>query len=147
MKIEDGRNSFYQWDQGQRILMEDHPTGVEVHFAIQPRHALDAIRCETKTAWVTESYEENGKVWANVPNQLLQIPGELVAYVYIESATHSETIASQSFMVYARPRPADYVFTESEIRHWDQLDERIAVLERTLTENMVSSYDGTVEVK
>ena len=92
MIIEDGRNGFYQWDQGQRLLLEQNPAGVEVHFAIQPLNPLDALHCDLHSAMVVESYEEYGYVFANIPDRLLQIAGELKAYLYTEDSKTSHTV-------------------------------------------------------
>lgn len=145
MKIDDTREYFYQWDSGQRIILESYPAGVEVHFTLTPRTAYDALRC--KTALVVKSYEENGKVYADVPNRLLQVAGKLIAYVYMENATRGQTMLCNAFPIIARPRPADYVFTEQEIMRWDALDERITKLEKASeVGGFVPVYTGEAEV-
>lgn len=145
MKIEDGRSYFYQWDMGQRLLMENCPAGVEVHFAVTPRSAFDAVRCDT--ALVTESYEENGKIYANIPDRLLQAAGKLTAYIYTETNGEGHTVTCSTFTVLPRPRPADYVFTEGEIKRWEALDARIAELEKAMEDGVAAAvYTGEVEV-
>ncbi len=130
MIIEDGRSGFYQWDQGQRIMIENYPAGVEVHFSIKPLRALDAFECDLHLAMVVESYEEYGYVFANIPNRLLQVAGELKAYIYTEESENSHTAQCCTFNVLPRLRPADYVYTETQIKRWEDLDDRLEVLEK-----------------
>lgn len=128
MKTEDGRSCFYQWDVGQRIVIEDCPAGTEMHFALKPRSTFDAIKCQSQTALVVESYEENGNVYADVPNLLLQTAGTLYVYIYPSEGDRAHTEREESFRIAPRPRPADYVYTEDEIKRW-------ATLEKTISEN------------
>ena len=139
MKIEDGRSCFYQWDVGQRILMEECPAGVEVHFAVTPVSAFDTVRCDT--ALVVESYGENGKIYANIPDRLLQVAGKMAVYVFVEADAEGHSALCGTFTVLPRPRPADYVFTEGEIKRWEALDARIKALE--MNNGVISPGTGT----
>ena len=127
MTIDNERSCFYQWDIGQRLLMDECPAGVEVHFAVIPRKALDTVRCES--ALIAESYAENEKIYADVPNCLLQVSGELKVYLFDRDDNKGYTVLSKTFSIIPRPRPVDYIFTESEIKRWEALDQRIMAIE------------------
>lgn len=98
--IQDGRSKFYQWDKGRKLIVKDS-TISEVHFS------NGVVGC----ALVCETYTEDGKTFANVPNILLT--SDLPVAVYAYSADYTKH--SARFKVHSRPKPADYVYTETEI--------------------------------
>jgi hypothetical protein len=98
--IQDGRSKFYQWDKGRKLIVKDS-TISEVHFS------NGVVGC----ALVCETYTEDGKTFANVPNILLT--SDLPVAVYAYSADYTKH--SARFKVHPRPKPADYVYTETEI--------------------------------
>lgn len=115
LKIEDGRLSFYQWDLNQRLVI-DNPSIIEVHYT----NAL------TSPALVCEVYEENAIRYANVPNILLQTDWTIKAY----GCCDDYVIEAETFIVNTREKPADYVYTETEIKRYDDLEKRIDNLEQ-----------------
>lgn len=120
-KIPDGRKRFWQWDQGQRLSCDGLEAGVEVHFA---HHNAVA------GALVLETYQEDGTVYVDVPDELLRVGGKMTVYVYLEHGSEGHTAYRQSFTVQARQKPEDYVYTPSEVKRWDELDARVAALEQ-----------------
>ena len=114
-KIFDGRDSFYQWDLNRRLIVSD-PTIKEVHFCNRTDDC--SLVCET--------YAENGVVYADVPNILLQTAWRIRAYGYDGNATLHE----ESYDVIPRTKPADYVYTETEVLQWNQLVERVDEIEK-----------------
>lgn len=115
MRIEDGRLSFYQWDINQRLIIEDEKIE-EVHFS-------NAI---TKPALVCDVYVESGVRYANVPNILLQTDWTLKAYGCCDECVRD----AESYIVNPREKPADYVYTETEVKTFSALEERIEELEK-----------------
>lgn len=113
--IEGGRSCFYQWDVDQRLIVE-HEDVTEVHFA-------NAV---TDPALVCEVYEENGQRYANVPNILLQQSYDISAFCCCAECVRLRT----TFDVVPRARPADYVYTETEVLQYSNLDARIRELEQ-----------------
>lgn len=113
-KIETGRKSFHQWDVNQRLIIDD-PLITEVHFANTP--AGEAL--------VVEVYEEGGKRYANVPNILLQNAWTMRVYGCCEDCVRRRAV----FQVVGREKPADYVYTETEVRSYEALADRIKALE------------------
>lgn len=115
LSIEGGHSRLYQWDVGQRLAVSSGAI-VEVHFdnaAISP-------------ALVCEVYEENGKRYADIPNILLQQARPIRAYGCCDRRVRDMLICQ----VERRERPADYVYTETEVKNYDDLERRIEYLER-----------------
>lgn len=113
LKIYDGRTEFYQWDINQKLIVSD-PTITEVHFCNQTEEC----------SLVCEVYEEDGKRLVNVPNVLLQDNWPIKAYAYCDC-----TKASITFEVKSRSKPDDYVYTETEVRNWQEILRRLNEIE------------------
>jgi hypothetical protein len=99
-KIHDGRTNFWQWDTKQKlIVLDDRIT--EVRFSNRNmEHSKRRI-----------VYKDNDGVRVcNVPDILLQLPKNLVAYACIKQDDGSvSTIKSVKFAVARQPIPADYI--------------------------------------
>lgn len=74
-KIYDGRQQFYQWDIGRKIIVDVDVS--QVHFT----------NLALKTSLVSETYNENGLTVANVPNVLLQKDLRIDVYAYDKNYT------------------------------------------------------------
>lgn len=109
ISIEGGRSCLYQWDINQRLRV-DHPDVTEVHFS----------NTRTQPALICEVYEEDGARYANIPNILLQQPLSLLAHGCCGECVHAELI----IRVVARAKPADYVYTETELLSFEKLMHR-----------------------
>ena len=114
IKIYNGREHFFQWDLNQKVII-DEPTATEVHFCNRTDDC----------SLVCEVYEEDGRRVANVPNILLQQDWDIRVYIYCSDYTKIE----KRFVVARRSKPADYVYTETEIKSLDSLDNRVCNLE------------------
>ena len=110
-KIYDGREHFWQWDLNQKLIVED-PTINEVHFS----------NCADKDSLPIEVYEENGLRLANVPNILLQEDLKIKVYAYSVDHTKHEAW----FYVTTKSKPADYVYTETEVKDYNSLLDKIS---------------------
>lgn len=109
-KILDGRNYFYQWDIDRQIIVND-PTITEVHFC--NRTDVCSLVVEVKDGI------------ANVPNKVLQSGFKVRVFGYDGKATLHEA----TFEVKARTKPFDYVYTETEIKHYEDLERRLDKIE------------------
>lgn len=107
--IEGGRGSLYQWDIDQRLIVE-HDEVTEVHFS---NNLVDP-------ALICEVYEEGGLRYANVPNILLQQPNTLLVHGCCEECVRE----SVRLRVIPRAKPADYVYTETELLTFEKLQQR-----------------------
>lgn len=109
-KIVDGRECFYQWDTNRQIAVDD-PTITEVHFCNRVDNCSLVVEVVDGVA--------------NVPNVILQYGFKLKVFGYDGEATMHE----QEFEVKARTKPSDYVYTETEIKRFDDLNKRIDRIE------------------
>lgn len=114
-KIYDGRNQFYQWDIDRKLIVEDAEI-TEVHFCNRTDDC--SLVCET--------YVEDGLTVVNVPNVLLQEDWRINVYAY----NRNYTKFTKQFDVVKRSKPADYVYTETEIKNYDDLVARVDQIEQ-----------------
>lgn len=130
--ILDGRQKFYQWDIDRKIVIDDESIN-QVHFCNRT----------DECSLVCDVYYMNGKRVANVPNVLLQTDWRINVYGYDKNYTkHSEV-----FEVIRRSKPADYVYTETEVKNFDDLVERIDQIENNgvSDEKIASAVDAYLE--
>lgn len=109
-RIFDGRDSFFQWDLNRRLIVEDNSIN-EVHFCNKTDDS--SLVCVVRT--------EDGLRVADVPNILLQTDWSIRAYAYCTD----HTIVEKIFKVHSRTKPADYIYTETEIKNYDDLKARV----------------------
>jgi hypothetical protein len=110
-KLLDGRKSFYQWDINRKIVVSDE-TIKEVHFC--NRQSECSLVCDVYT-------DANDLRVADVPNIILQKNHCINVYAYDGEATRHQ----KTFLVKARSKPEDYVYTETEIKTWEELEEKV----------------------
>lgn len=111
IQLESGKNYAWQWDLGHRLILEDIQPGTEVHFS----------KCTMPEALVMVPYADGEKRVVDVPNILLQDAEEISVYIYCaEKVVHTACIN-----VYERPKPSDYVYTETEVKRYETLAKRI----------------------
>lgn len=117
-KLYGERKEFFQWDLNQKIIVEDSSI-TEVHFCNGTEDC----------ALVCEVYEESGQRFANVPNIILQSCLPIRVYAYCGDCY---TKVADIFKVRPRNKPADYVYTETEIKSLDELESRMAEAEKVI---------------
>lgn len=123
----DGEKEFlYQWDKDQRIIVLE-PEVEEVHF--------NNRKCEE--ALIVEVYEVNGIRYANIPNILLQEDWSIKVYGVCGDCVRK----ANSIVVYSRVKPSDYVYEETVVKNYAELEKRIAALEQNTGVNIdLSDY-------
>ena len=104
--LQDGREHLYQWDLDRYILVND-PKISEVHF------------CNRTTDCSLVVEVKDGL--AAIPNIILQDARPIRAYAYVDD---KYTLVEQQFTVKSRTRPADYIYTETEVKRWEDLAEK-----------------------
>lgn len=114
-KILNGREHFYQWDSNQKLVVEDASI-LEVHFCNGTGNC----------SLVCRVYDEDGLRVADVPNSLLQDFWRIKVYGYLENYTKVE----KCFEVIKRSKPDDYIYTETEIKRYEDLEKRVEALEK-----------------
>lgn len=118
-KIYDGRTSFWQWDTGQKLIVLDESVN-QVHFS--NKNMTHSI--------VKKVYEKDGMRLCNVPDLILQMPKNLIAYAYSVEGNINKTVKSVKFAVIQRPIPDDYVCNQEE--QFDDINRRLELLEAML---------------
>lgn len=105
-KIYDGRTNFWQWDTKQKlIVLDDRIT--EVRFS--NRNMEHSKRRPVYT-------DNDGVRICNVPDVLLQLPKNLVAYACIKQDDGTcSTVKAVKFAVMQQPIPTDYVCEQDAI--------------------------------
>lgn len=105
-KIYDGRTNFWQWDTKQKlIVLDDRIT--EVRFS--NRNMEHSKRRPVYT-------DKDGKRVCNVPDLLLQLPKNLIAYACIKNDDGScSTVKAVKFAVNRQPIPSDYVCEQDAV--------------------------------
>ena len=98
-------DNVYQWDQNHTIsitglAVENAPT---VHFCNK----------KSETAIVVQSEIVDGVITVPVPNQLLEEPYNVIAYVHIYNDNHAKTIEVINIPLIKRPKPDDYQFIDN----------------------------------
>lgn len=135
--IYDGRASFYQWDLDRKLIVNDNSIS-EVHFCNKTDDC--SLVCFT--------YEENGLTVVNVPNILLQTDWRINVY----GVDRNYTKHSACFNVLKRSKPADYIYTDTEVITVEKaVDNAIAEAEQqgklnnVLYVNITASFDDENE--
>ena len=120
-KLFDGREHFFQWDLDRKLIVSD-ATITQVHFCNRTDDC--SLVCET--------YEIDGTTVVDVPNILLQTAWRIRAYAYRDNYTKVE----ECFEVIPRTKPADYVYTETEVLNYNTLLERINEIDEDIAETV-----------
>ena len=107
-EIPGSRKGYYQWDLNQRLYVRDSSCN-EVHFCSE-KHP-ESLTCLVQ--------EESGKRYVQVPNILLQSCLPITAFAYVKGAEDAYTKHTLCIEVWERPKPDDYVYTETEVKTWE----------------------------
>ena len=123
IRIEGNKSALYQWDLNMRVILTNIPAGTEVHYS--------NIKDNVSESCITAvSYSENGYTYADIPNKLLQTSGIILVYIYIQDNNKAWTEFKTEIIVLPRKKPANYVYTETEIKTFESLEKRIESLEK-----------------
>jgi hypothetical protein len=99
-KIYDGRTNFWQWDTKQKLIVLDERI-TEVRFSNR-----DMEHSKRRPVYT----DKDGMRICNVPDLLLQLPKNLVAYACIKNDDGTcSTVKAVKFAVFRQPIPTDYV--------------------------------------
>lgn len=107
--LSNGKDTVYQWDKNITITIQEPENVPTVHFKWGGKGV---------PLPVTNQQVE-------IPVELLQLPKDIVIWAY----TPDHTMDMARIPLEPRPKPADYIYTPTEIKTWEELDERIKVLE------------------
>lgn len=131
LELADGRGELFQWDTG-RIIEFGEDAVSQAHFTNTEKVINIPYTVEVK----------NRK--AAIPDELLQVPGKLIVYVWVSDTNGGYTEVQVNFPVFARPKPPDYVYTPTEHAGFDRLRAEIGDLADLTTEaktNLVAAIN------
>lgn len=120
-KIYDGRTNFWQWDTKQKLIVLDERV-TEVRFSNR-----DMEHSKRRPVYT----DKDGVRICNVPDILLQLPKNLIAYACITNEDgSSNTVKAVKFAVFRQPIPANYVCEQDAVI--EDILMRIELLENLL---------------
>jgi hypothetical protein len=125
--------SLRQWESGRKLQ-------VNSNSFMEITRLEFATKC-SENALVVTPKEENGIVVADIPNILLQIGQDIVVFSVNVSGDKTEVIDECVISVKKRPKPDDYVYTETETLNYKTLEKRMDDWEKSggLTDEQVSA--------
>ena len=105
-KIYDGRTNFWQWDVGQKLIVLDERI-TEVRFSNR-----DMEHSKRRPVYT----DKDGVRICNIPDLLLQLPKNLIAYACIKNDDGTcSTVKAVKFAVHRQPIPTDYVCEQDAV--------------------------------
>ena len=120
-KIYDGRTNFWQWDTKQKLIVLDDSI-TEVRFS--NRNMEHSKRRPVYT-------DNDGLRICNVPDILLQLPKNLIAYACVkEEHGTCRTVKAVKFAVCRQPIPTDYICEQDAVI--EDILVRVELLEKLL---------------
>lgn len=126
IKNSEQRSELWQWDTGRQIKITPEVNMIvdEVHFS--NAYSKDALV-------VKPQVNEQGSIIADIPNILLWQVFPINIYVVMEFPNGKGTIYEEQLKINPRKKPSDYVYTETEILNYLDLEKRIKALEENGT--------------
>lgn len=143
IRIEGNKAALYQWDLNQRLILSDIGLDVEAHFSCS---------YDDKDSLVLLTYEDNGLIYCNIPNILLQRRGVIYVYLYVREEDQTYTKHHSEILVIPREKPDDYVYTETEVFTYMKIEGRVKTLEQKMAKGVFTVNDkepdenGNVEI-
>lgn len=131
--LNNNRTELYQWDTDRQIeIAPDDGIAVdEIHYAtVMIREAL-----------VVLPHVVDGTYVADIPNILLQSANTIHIYVVTHTANGERTIDDTTLGVTRRKKPSDYIYTETEVVRYDNLENRIKELGEKISTDYVTSEE------
>lgn len=114
--------SLTQWDLGRKIIIRPDAETI-----------IDEVRFSnvlSKEALVVEpSFDEQGNIVSGIPNILLQSSLEIYVSVAMHFKDGKCVIHKETLEVTPEKKPSDYIYTEIEIKNYEELEQRIKTLE------------------
>ena len=137
IKSLEGRNELWQWDTGRQIKITPGENAIvdEIHFS--NAYSKDALV-------VKPQVNAQGNIVADIPNILLWQVFPINVYVVMDFPNGKGTIYEEQLKINPRKKPSDYVYTETEILNYLDLEKRIKALEENGTGGITEETDPTV---
>lgn len=118
-RLADGRDKLYQWDSNIKLLVDENFGSIDaVHFASR----------FSRTSLSKKIVVENSVSYVVIPNILLTKSYDIFVYAYVHGDNGNYTKFEKTFEVISRPKPSDYVYTETDVLNYLTLSNRIDLL-------------------
>lgn len=122
-KIADGRDFFYQWDIGRKLIVTDN-TITEAHFCHPNNSTVYAVAVDDSSSTHT----------VEVPGELLQHYGTFKVYGHVHGVNNNEyTKSIEYFDIVPKPKPDNYNYEDAK-GHWVRFQEEIDELNENITQ-------------
>lgn len=122
-KLADGRTCLFQWDINRKVIVEDD-TITQVHFCNRTDDCSLVVDVKEDELFADAKLFMKVR-YAEVPNILLQEAFPIRVYAYCSDYTKVEEV----FKVRERTKPSDYAYTETEVRSYDYLENKLDEIE------------------
>lgn len=119
-----------------KLTCDDFKVGDTIHF----------ITVEHSEPLGILTYQLDDKVVVDVPNILLQSAYPITAFRYICEGECVQTVDEATFKVVARCKPSDYIYEETEVLNWKELDSRLTQLDERKVDKGVSYINRDIRV-
>lgn len=133
MTLSNGLNYLYQWDTDISAVDADLEEGQEVHIANEHTKSTAIVLADDSHTFI-------------IPDKFM-LPGQAVKVWYTVTTTDGRhTIKETIIPVRDRAKPADYVYSPEEVRHWDTLQAEIGDLSQLTTDDKDNLVDAINEL-
>ena len=114
-------SELYQWELGRQVKLNAPNLEVipELHF----------IDYKSPNCIVVEHKMVDGEIIYDIPNILLQQTRGVFIYIVQIIGDCKEVIGTANFKIKPKQKSPNYVYTETEIKSYEALEERVAALE------------------
>ena len=123
LNLKDG--TLWQWDLGRKIIIT-----VDKGSTIDRVQFYNGIEDHAREGVV--EVDDQGRTLAEIPNGLLQYSNNLSVYLVTTTQFGVKTQEQITLVVNPRAKPEDYIFTDNEVRTYQQFVERLDYLEKNL---------------
>lgn len=133
-------DNVYQWDLNHELLIQ----GIDIE-ANAPTVQFCNKKSENAIVVQSEYVDEGIKV--QVPNELLQEPYNIIAYVHTYDDNHAKTIEVVNIPLVKRAKPNDYQFVSNvDVMSFERLESDITDFIKLMTDNF-NDYTDTTDTK
>ena len=126
---------LYQWDVNRQLQI--NPERIVGNATVHCCHKGDA------STLVVVPYVVGEMTLVNIPNILLQKSGTIRVYIVCDG----DTVFDTALYVVSRPRPDDYVYTETEVLTYASLEKRVSELEKGGTGGVYFETDESLKLE
>ena len=132
------KNFLYQYDHGQFLVIENF----EYDVAPKVQYSVSTV----PVAISTSSTLNNGVLTASIPDSLLCVGYDMIAYLYMGDETKGQVVETVYISVRPRKRPANFVYPSELFTLADNIHSEISTM-NTVLNNSSNKLDILVKVE